>query len=312
MLYLLLAIVFGSLFSIIFKVCQNRNIDSGEVILFNYITGMVFCFVPIFSKVFFSAEVTFSDYSIPFNSLALAIVQGILFYFGFWIMARSTWRSGVALTTAVARASLVLPVLFSWIFLSQKQPQWICIGLVILAMILIVGPNDFQKHDPSLYRSASDHIRKVKAIVALVAVFFTYGISDFFLKVVQHSVSVGETDQAVISNHLSMQMAFIFVSAAVSSLVYCIASGTFKKEKITWGTIIGGVFLGLINTGCTACVLRALGKISTNLFYPLYNIGIVLIGTLVGVFFFKEKIKGLQYAGLAIAVVAIALTLFLT
>jgi len=309
MIYLILAIVFGSLFSIIFKVCQNRNIDSGEVILFNYITGTLFCFVPIFSKVLLDSEVDLASYAIPFNCIALALIQGFFFYFGFWVMARSTWRSGVALTTAAARASLVLPVIFSWLFLAQGKPYWLSVGLVLLAMVLIVGPNDFQKHDPSLYRSSSDHVRKIKAILALIGVFLTYGISDFFLKVVQHTVSVGVSDEVLISNHLSMQMGFIFISATVCSLLYCIFSGTLKKFRITWATVIWGIILGLVNTACTSCILKALSSISTNLFYPLYNIGIVVIGTLTGVFFFKEKIKALQYAGLVIAVVAIAVTL---
>lgn len=309
MWYLIAAILFSSLFSIIFKVCQNKDIDSGEVILFNYITGMVFCIVPIFSKVLLKEEVSFAEYTIPFNCIALALIQGLLFFFGFWIMARSTWRNGIALTNAAARSSLVLPVLLSWMFLSQGKPDWLSVALVVLAMIFIVVPNDFQKHDPSLYRSPSDHVRKVKAIIALIAVFFTYGISDFFLKVVQHSVSEGVSDEVVVSNHLSFQMCFIFISAMLCSLVYCIVSGTFKKYRIKWATVFGGILLGLVNTGCTACVLRALMTISTNVFYPLYNIGIVVIGALVGVLFFKEKIKGLQYAGLAVAVLAIAVTL---
>lgn len=309
MVYLVFAIILGSLFSIIFKVCQNRNIDSGEVILFNYVTGAVFSLVPIFSKVLFGADSSLSDYVIPFNCTALALAQGCIFFFGFWIMARSIWRSGVALTTVVARASLVLPVIFSWLFFSQGKPDWLSVGLVVIALILIVGPNDFQKHDPSLHRSSSDKVRKVKAIVALIVVFFTFGVSDFSLKVAQHSVSVGETDELVINNHLSMQMALIFLSASVASLVYCVVSGTLKKYRITWGTVIFGVIMGLVNTGCTSCFLKALTTLSTNLFYPLYNIGIVLIGTVAGVFFFKEKIKRLQYAGLALAVIAIAVTL---
>jgi len=305
MLYLILAVISGSLFSVIFKLCQNRDVDSGEIILFNYITGTLFCFVPIFYKVLLDADAGLASYSIPFRSIALAVVQGFLFFFAFWVMARSTWRSGVALTTAAARASLVLPVVFSWLFLSQGQPHWLSVSLVLLAMVLIVGPNDFRKHESS----SSDRTGKIKTISALIGVFLTYGISDFFLKVVQHSISAGVTDESLVSNHLSMQMGFIFISATLCSLLYCIFSGTFKKHRITLSTVVWGIILGLVNTACTACILKALSLISTNLFYPMYNIGVVVIGTMAGVFFFREKIKGIQYAGLAIAVIAIAVTL---
>lgn len=309
MLYLILAIISGSLFSVIFKLCQNRGVDSGEIILFNYITGTLFCFVPIFYKVLLDADAGLESYAIPFRSIALALVQGFLFFFAFWVMARSTRLSGVALTTAAARASLVLPVLFSWLFLSQGQPHWLSLGLVLLAMLLIVGPIDFRKHDTSSHNFSSDKSGKINSISALIGVFLTYGISDFFLKVVQRSASSGVTDESVIGNHLSMQMGFIFISATLCSLLYCIISGTFRRHRITLATLVWGIILGLVNTACTASILKALSLISTNLFYPMYNIGVVVIGTMAGVFFFREKIKGIQYAGLVMAVIAIAVTL---
>ena len=47
---------------------------------------------------------------------------------------------------------------------------------------------------------------------------------------------------------------------------------------------------------------------STGVFYPLYNIGIVLVATLAGLLFFGERMKWVQVAGLALAVGAIALS----
>lgn len=308
MIYLLCAIVFGSLFAVVFKICQNRNIDSGVVILLNYIAGAVFGFAPILLSVF-SGKAVFSDYSMPVSCILLALVQGFLFWLGFFVMDRSTWRNGIALTTASARASLILPVILSWLIFAQGIPDWLGVALIITAMILIAGPNDFQCHDCSLNKSRSDRARQIKAALALVAVFLTYGISDFFMKVVQNSVTANGAGADVVSNRLSMQTVWIFVGASVSSLVSCIVKGTFSKSGFGLPAVIGGLALGLINIGCTSGILRALNSISTNVFYPLYNIGIVVIGTCVGVFFFKEKVKPIQYCGLALAVAAIALTL---
>ena len=55
-------------------------------------------------------------------------------------------------------------------------------------------------------------------------------------------------------------------------------------------------------------MLRALGVMSTGLYYPLYNIGIVLVAALAGILFFNERLKWAQVAGLVLAVAAIALS----
>ena len=47
---------------------------------------------------------------------------------------------------------------------------------------------------------------------------------------------------------------------------------------------------------------------STGLYYPLYNIGIVLVAALSGILFFNERLKWAQVAGLVLAVAAIALS----
>lgn len=51
MIFLLFAIIFGSLFAVVFKICQRRQIDTAQVILFNYVTAIVFSVVPMLLNV---------------------------------------------------------------------------------------------------------------------------------------------------------------------------------------------------------------------------------------------------------------------
>lgn len=310
MLFLLFAIIFGSLFAVVFKICQKKQIDTAQVILFNYVTAIVFSVVPIFAKVI-GGSASFADYSLSTKSILLAILQGVFFFSGFMVMNRSTWRSGVALTTAAARASLVLPLILSWMIFSQPAPSWLLVVLILVAMMLMVLPAESEKHDARFQTGISEKTRRIKTMLALLLVFLCYGISDFLLKVVQNSV---DTDA-----QLSSQMALIFFSASVYALIFCIATGSFKKDGkmhgaslhqgFRWKNFFSGLALGLINTGCTSCMLLALSRISTSVYYPIYNIGIVVLATLTGVIFFKEKIKKLQIGGLVLAVIAISLQL---
>lgn len=301
MVYLLLAILCGSLFSIVFKLCQRHNVDGLQVILFNYALAFLFTLLPILGHIVFDAGVAAGDYIPGPSSWLLALVQGLFFTFGFSVMDGSTRRSGVALTTVCARASLVLPVLLSWMLLGQPAPAWLPVLLTVVAMVLIIGPTESGKDKPK----AAGHA----TMLALLGVFFVFGLSDFFLKVVQHSVEKGHSaDPDMMERQLRALTCIIFLMASLASLAVCLVSGSFRKHKLTWATIGWGALLGIANIGCTSCMLRALGVMSTGVYYPLYNIGIVLVATLAGVLFFKERLKWVQVAGLALSVAAIALS----
>lgn len=316
MFFLLSAIVLGSLFSVVFKLCQKWDIDTGQVILFNYVTAVLISMGSIVIDVAGGAPL--ADYSLTVRSVLLALVQGIFFYTGFLVMNRSTWRSGVALTSAAARASLVLPLILSWLIFDQAAPSWLQVGLILAAMLMLVLPAQSGEHDARYQTGISDEARRRKTMLALVAVFLTYGVADFLLKVVQNSVEISAANEAQMQAGLSSQMVVIFISASLFALAACIATGSFKKDEarhgsslhqgFRWRNALGGLVLGLINTGCTFCMLHALSRISTSIYYPLYNIGIVVVSTLVGVIFFKEKLKPVQIVGLVVAAAAIGLS----
>lgn len=302
MLYLILAIICGSLFSIIFKLCQRHGVDGRQVTLFNYAVAFIFTLLPILAKVVFDPGSAAEDYIPESSSWLLAMVQGLLFTLGFVVMDRSTLRSGVALTTVCARASLILPVLLSWMLLGQPAPAWLPVLLIVVAMVLIIGPTGSK---PAGHRIAGVSSRNA-VVLALLGVFIFFGISDFFLKVVQHSVEQSVASPALMDKRLSALTCIIFLMATLASCLVCLFSGSFRRHHVTWKTVGWGALLGFSNIGCTSCMLRALASMPTGLFYPLYNIGIVLVATLVGLLFFGERLKWVQVGGLVLAMAAIA------
>lgn len=308
MIYLIIAIIFGSLFSVMLKLCQRWQIDTQQVIFFNYVFGFLITLAPLLFRVVGPAGVPVQDFLLPAKSVWICALQGLLFLAGFTTMDRSTFHCGVALTTAAARAALILPVLLSWMLLGQPAPSWLAVGMILVSMALIVLPAEDEEPAEAIPAGRSAKASRRVAALALVAVFLVYGISDFMLKIAQHSVETAAGHDAVLEGRqMDALTCTIFVMALLGSLVGCLATGAFRKHRITWRTLAGGLALGLINIGCTSCVLRALRVMATGMFYPLYNIGIVILATFIGVLFFKEKLKWLQVAGLALAVAAIAL-----
>lgn len=314
MIYLLIAILCGSLFSVVFKLCQQRGIDTFQAILFNYVTACLVTWIPALWTWAWGGDAPVNPLSEKW--LWMAAIQGFFFCYGFALMSHSTRLSGVALTTAAARASLVLPVVASWLLLSQPAPAWLPVTLVIVALLLIVA-------QPS---GATETRRR--AWLFLVLVFFFYGVSDFSLKLVQHAVSTQYAgDDALIASNLSALTGTIFFFAMLYSLVAVLwknagvkrarqkhpdVEPTLKTSANTsfptsWREVGAGAALGVVNMTCTWCMLRGLNVLPTGIYYPLYNIGIVIVGTLFGVLFFRERLRPLQYVGLAVAMLAIAL-----
>lgn len=305
MIYLLFAILFGSLFSVVLKICQRAQIDTQQVILFNYSSAFLLTLLPILLRMAGPDGVPPQDFSLRPASIGACVLQGVLFLTGFSIMDRCTMRCGVALTTASARASLILPVLLSWILLAQPAPSWLAVGLILAAMTLIVLPSGKDSSSPE---SSAVPQSRGKAALALIAVFIAFGLSDFTLKLAQHTVEpVSAGDSVLMNRQLDALTCVIFLMASIAGLVVCLVSGSFRKHKVGWRSLLAGLALGVINIVCTSCSLKALSVLATGTFYPLYNIGIVVVATLIGVLFFKEKLRPLQIAGLAVAVAAIAL-----
>ena len=305
MIYLLFAILFGSLFSVVLKICQRAQIDTQQVILFNYSSAFLLTLLPILLRMAGPDGVPPQDFTLRPASIGACVLQGVLFLTGFSIMDRCTMRCGVALTTASARASLILPVLLSWILLAQPAPSWLAVGLILAAMTLIVLPSGKDSSSPE---SSAVPQSRGKAALALIAVFIAFGLSDFTLKLAQHTVEpVTAGDSVLMNRQLDALTCMIFLMASIAGLVVCLVSGSFRKHKVGWRSLLAGLALGVINIVCTSCSLKALSVLATGTFYPLYNIGIVVVATLIGVLFFKEKLRPLQIAGLAVAVAAIAL-----
>ena len=282
------------------------KIDCNQVILFNYVTAFVATTVSILFRLL-SGRAAPADFSLQPLSYALAFFVGVLFFLGFALMDRSVWRSGVALTTVSARASLILPVILSWLLLYQPEPEWLPVGIVLASLALIVLPAENEKHENVQLTAKTDSQRRRRAVILLLTVFLCYGVSDYSLKVAQHSVEINMKEGMLSDTFLDTLTAVIFFSASLLSLLWCLATGSFRKNPAGWRSLLGGVVLGVVNLLGTSSSLRALSVMSTNLYYPLYNIGIVLVATFVGVFFFKEKLKWVQYVGIALSILAIIL-----
>ena len=80
-----------------------------------------------------------------------------------------------------------------------------------------------------------------------------------------------------------------------------------KKNPIQWKNIIIGAFLGILNFGNILFYLKAHKAFSENpsTVFAGMNMGVIILGSLVGLLFFKEKLSKTNLIGLILALISI-------
>lgn len=310
MIFLIAAIICGSLFSIVFKICQRHGVDRQQVILFNYVSGVIVSLIPVIAGVA-GGTAPLADYILPPQTLLLTLLMGFLFVSGFVAMDIATLHGGVALASIMSRSALIVPVTLSWLLLGQKEPSWGVLAMFIVAMLLMVLPDRKKLAEQRAAKAANPQASRsaAAASISLVMLFVVYGFVDFSFKLVQSNVSSQNAgNEALIATQMTSLTVTIFLMAGIISLGICLAKGSFRKNPLSWKSVVVGLLMGLANTACTKCMLQALVTMPTDIFYPLYNIGIVIISALTGILVFKERIRWQQLVGLVLAALAIVLT----
>lgn len=284
MVFLFIAIIFGTSLSICFKVFKKIGLDSLQGIFINYLTAIAVSLLMSGSGAASLGHAISSAIAAPW--VWLAVFEGVLFMCGILVLAVSTQKSGIAVTNVAARASLVLPVVASWLVFHEGQPKWAVLALLLVAMVLIFG------------NIGKGEKMSAQSLALPLLVFLVYGACDFFLKVLKSKLGDGNEGNI---------MLFIFSTAALCCLVAYLLRGHFKEHPLDWRALPGGIVLGLFNSGCTALMMKALGRMEAVVFFPIYNAGVVCLSLFAGVVLFKEKLSAVQLCGIALAMVSIVL-----
>ena len=80
-----------------------------------------------------------------------------------------------------------------------------------------------------------------------------------------------------------------------------------RHEKVGKADILFGALLGLPNFYAARITLKALEYIPASIFYPSCHVGTLMVVTLTGLFFFKEKLSKLQWAAVMLIFIAMIL-----
>ncbi|MBO7300991.1 MAG: DMT family transporter [Tidjanibacter sp.] len=281
MLYLFLAIISASTYSILFKLFACREIDSLQAIAFNYLTATIL-------GLGMSLGVSTEGVVLDGVEWGLSIFLGVMFMTAFVLMARSTKMVGVSVTTVSARVALVIPVVCSYLLLpNQIEPRWWAIAIILLALVMVIWQP--KKGGEREKREGA------RGVLLPISVFLLFGTNNFCLKWAQSRMTeVGAAEQ--------LSAAIFFFAALVGAIYYFF---TTKNCRFSWQALVGGVGLGVANFFTTYFMILGLAQLPSAIFFPIYHVGIVALVATMGVVIFGERLTRMQIVGLVVAAVGI-------
>ncbi len=295
-IFLIIATVLTAMFSIVFKIFHRKDIDANQAIFFNYLTAFIL-------GVMFSLQGGAVVNPLKADWLVDVIILGFIFMAGMVMLSASTRRVGVAISTVCSRASMVIPIIVSYMFIEgSAKPKWLLICLVLVAMTLTIWSD----------KPEGGHKYSLLDILAPVTVFLMFGASNSYLKVLQHRVTVNDTAVGLSEQVINSEISLVTASVFFVAMLMCIFS-FFKKSEdgkrspLLLKNVMGGVVLGFVNYFCTYTLMLSMKTIDSSFLFPVHNIGIVAIGAIVGWLAFNEKLKPHQVVGIVLAAVSIAL-----
>jgi drug/metabolite transporter (DMT)-like permease len=275
MLFLILSVICSVTVGVIFKIARNYQVLVTQIVAFNYAFALALCYL------FFSPDLTVLDASSPWGIfVSLGVLLPVIFIF----LATSIQYMGIVKTDSAQRLSLIISIFGAWLYFGEEFSALKLTALLIgfPALLLILNKPTDNKENKWIYP-------------AIVLVGF--GVIDILFKQIALSSKVSFTTS-------------LFVIFSISFLIIVVYNGyelILEKAKMDCKSFIFGGLVGVFNFGNILFYLKAhqvFAKNPSTVFAGM-NMGVIVIGSLVGVFIFKEKVNKYNVIGLFLALVAI-------
>ncbi|SUO95095.1 DMT family transporter [Suttonella ornithocola] len=271
--YLFFSICFSVAASVLLKIARHHQLSLSQIVFANYPIAALLTYFIIHPQL--GQPETYLSHWWLFLSL------GILLPSIFITLGKAIQYNGIVRTDAAQRLSLLISSIAAF-YLFHDQPttaKLIGIGLAFLALFCLL----FKKGEFQIQSGGS---------LWLFAVWLGYGIIDILLKILS---------KQGIATYSALFI--IFTIATGLMLIYLLA----QKSNFHFSSLLIGGLLGILNFGNIYTYIRAHQALAqqTATIFTLMNIGVIVLATLIGLTFFREKISRINLAGLLIAIVAI-------
>lgn len=260
------------------KLARRYHVDVLQAITWNYSTAILLTWL------IFKPQLTNLTAAPLYNFAALGFLLPILFL----VLATSVKLTGIVRTDIAQRLSLFIPIVAAYFIFGEQLSMLKIVGIAI-GFAAIICSIPWQKGKGSKATSGSWFY--------LLIVFVGMGLIDVLFKQLATFKAVPYTTSLFI----------VFVLAFICSLILMIIKIARGKTKFSFPHILIGWALGAVNFGNILFYLKAHKALASqpSTVFTAMNIGVIIMGTLVGLVIFKEKLSTLNRVGIFLALAAI-------
>ncbi|MCW8309793.1 EamA/RhaT family transporter [Sphingobacterium sp. InxBP1] len=289
MIFVLFSVICSVTVAVLLKVAKQNNIETKQVIVWNYPVAVALCYFVLQPDL-----LAFSWRNLPLSlyGVLAALLPGM-----FICIALSIRYSGLVKTEVAQRLSLFIPLLASFFLFNEQLHGNKALGIGV-GLLAIVCSFSWQKASISAGKISG----RYGSLYPLL-VFIGMGIIDILFKQVALHGTIPYVSAMFIIFVMAMLIAF-------GMLLYFLG---VEKQRFSIPAVGYGVVLGTFNFCNILFYMKAHRALPENpsVVFTGMNIGVISLGALVGVLFFKERLSRLNYLGVVLSMVSVLIIAYL-
>lgn len=291
MLYVFLAIAFSVAVSALLKLARRGQIDMVQAVATNYVVAAALAWLLLDARP--AAAIADPDTYTPL------LLLGVFLPAIFLMLARSVRVAGIVRTDVAQRLSLVIPLIAAFALLGEPTTARKLAGIVLaLAAVACVI---WRRHRGGIgqhHETIGANGRAEPAgWLAPLAVFIGFGVIDLCFKLL-----------AKAGAPFASALLVSFLIAMVLCWLVVVGRAIAGAAAVSWRSVGFGVVLGAANFANILFYVRAHVALPNDpsLVFASMNVGVMVLGALVGALAFREKLSWINWGGLVVALAAIA------
>ncbi|XEA90778.1 EamA/RhaT family transporter [Xanthomonas sp. DAR 80977] len=280
MAFVLLSVLCSVLVSMLLKLAPRRRIDLAQAVTWNYLAAALLC-----AALLQPPLATLRGAQAPWTELlGLAVLLPTLFL----VLGRAVALAGIVRTDAAQRLSLLLSLAAAFALFGERANGYKLAGLA-LGLLAIAG---------IVHRPGPAPAGAARAAPWLLLVWAGFALIDVLLKRIAQA-----------GTPFAASLLVAFAIAFVLLLGVQLWRHVRGSAPLAWRNLGAGLLLGAFNFGNIAFYVRAHQALpdSPAVVFAAMNLGVIVLGALLGVLAFGEKTSVWNRAGLGLALLAIVL-----
>jgi len=283
MIFLIANIILISSFGLLLKHSGSRGQNLLAVGAVNYIVAALLSIFSVVSE----GRFQFSSPTMIFGTM-----NGVTYVVCFFLILYAMNARGIAVSMAIVRIAVIIPVLFSIIYWQEIPNGWQVIGIVLACISLPLLAARRRDNQPRGIASASKR-EETKWLGLVIATLFLFSGGS--------QVAMKSFNELSPPSEKPMYLLFLFGTTAIVSVWLLL----WKRIVPSWGDIIYGVVIGSSNILGSGALIFALEKLPGMIVFPISASAGLLFTVVIAVSLLGERLERRTVVGMITTITAL-------